>query len=60
MPLISIDSFNHPLPFKGEPHNMVKYTQSIRRLFPTNCLSAFNHFVGLALKALTLQPLKLL
>ena len=29
---------------------MVKYTQSIRRLLPTNCLSVFDHFVGLALK----------
>ena len=31
---------------------MVKHTQIIRRLFPTNCLSVFNHFVGLALKGL--------
>ena len=31
---------------------MVKYTQTTRRLFPTNCLSVFDHFVGLALKGL--------
>ena len=31
---------------------MVKHTQTIRRLFPTNCLSMFDHFVGLALKGL--------
>ena len=31
---------------------MVKYTQTIRRQKPTNCLSAFDHFVGLALKGL--------
>ena len=29
---------------------MVKHTQAIRRLLPTNCLSLFDHFVGLALK----------
>ena len=29
---------------------MVKYTQTIRRQHPTNCLSVFDHFVGLALK----------
>ena len=27
---------------------MVKPTQTIRRLSPTNCLSVFDHFVGLA------------
>ena len=31
---------------------MVKRTQTIRRLFPTNFLSKFEHFVGLALKGL--------
>ena len=31
---------------------MVKYTQTIRRLLPTNCLSVFDHFVGLPLKGL--------
>ena len=29
---------------------MVKHTQTIRQLLPTNSLSAFDHFVGLALK----------
>ena len=29
---------------------MVKHTQTIRRLLPTNCLSVFDHFVRLALK----------
>ena len=32
---------------------MVKYTQTICRLLPTNCLSLFDHFVGLTLKGLT-------
>ena len=27
--------------------------KQIRRLLPTNCLSMFDHFVGLALKGLT-------
>ena len=31
---------------------MVKHTQPIRRLLPTNCLSVFDHFVALALKGL--------
>ena len=34
---------------------MVKHTQTIRRQEPTNCLNVFDHFVGLALKGLTLQ-----
>ena len=29
---------------------MVNHTQTIRRLLPTNCLSKFYLFVGLALK----------
>ena len=31
---------------------MIKHTQKIRRLLPTNCLSVFDHFVGLVLKGL--------
>ena len=31
---------------------MVKHTQTIRRLLPWNCLSVFDHFVGLALEVL--------
>ena len=33
---------------------MVKHTQTILRLLPRNFLSVFDHFVGLALKGLTL------
>ena len=40
-------------PFKGQPHKMVKYTQTICRQQPTSCLSVFGHFVGLVLKGLT-------
>ena len=36
---------------------MVKHTLITRRLLPTNCLSVFDHFVGVALKGLILQPL---
>ena len=32
---------------------MVKYTQTIHRQHPTNCLSVLDHFVGLALKGLS-------
>ena len=31
---------------------MVKHTQTIRCQLPTNCLSVFDHFVGLVLKVL--------
>ena len=31
---------------------MVKHSQTIRRLLPTNCLSVFDHFVGFALKGM--------
>ena len=38
---------------------MVKHTQTIHRLLPTNCLSVFDHFVGLALNGLKyVQPIK--
>ena len=40
------------LTLKRHPHKMVKHTQTIRRLLPTNCLSVFDHFVELALKEL--------
>ena len=43
---------NLSLPFKRKPHKMVKHTQAICRQKPTNCLSVFDHFVGLALKGL--------
>ena len=33
---------------------MVKHTQPVCREFPTNCLSVFDHSLGLALKGLTL------
>ena len=35
-------------------HKMVKHTQAIRWQQPTNCLSVFDHFVGLALKGLNI------
>ena len=34
-------------------HKMVKHTQTIRRQKPTNCLSVFDHFVGLTFKRLS-------
>ena len=36
---------------------MVKQTQAIRRQQPMNCLSVFDHFVGLPVKVLN-APLK--
>ena len=32
---------------------MIKHTQRIRRQQSTDCLSVFDHFMGLALKGLT-------
>ena len=40
-------------PFKRQLHSMVKHPQAIPRHQPTNCLSVFNHFVGLVFKGLT-------
>ena len=37
---------------------MVKQIQTIRRLFPTNCLSVFDHIVGLALKVFNFRKMK--
>ena len=37
------------LPVKRQLYKMVKHTQTIRRLLPTNFLSVFDHFGGLAL-----------
>ena len=34
---------------------MVKHNHTIRQLLLTNCLSVFEHFVGLALKGLNLN-----
>ena len=38
--------------FKHQLHQIVKHTQIIRRVLPTNFLSVCDHFVGLALKGL--------
>ena len=38
------------LTLKRQPHKMVKHIQTIRRLFPTNCLSVFDHFGGRRLR----------
>ena len=43
-------SFFNPL--KSQPHKMVKHTQAIRRQEQMNCLSIFDHFVGLVHKRL--------
>ena len=50
-------SWQTTLPFKRQPHKMVKHTQIIRQLLRTNSLSVFDHFVGLALKGLRLRIL---
>ena len=39
---------------------MVKHTQNICRQQPTNCLSVFDHFVGLALKGLKISLFSLI
>ena len=37
---------------------MVKHTQTIRRQITDDCLSVFDHFVGLALKGLMLETVR--
>ena len=39
-----------------QPHKMVKHTQTIRLLLPTNCLSVFYYFVGLPLQGSNVCP----
>ena len=39
-------------PLNTNPTKMVKHIQGIHRQQPMNCLSVFDHFVGLALKEL--------
>ena len=46
---IQLPMFYH---LKHQPQKMVKYTQTIRWQQATNCLSVFDHFVGLARKRL--------
>ena len=41
-------------PFKHQPQKLVKHTQTVRWLLPTNCLSVFDYFVGLAFQGLNL------
>ena len=45
--------------FKTQTHKILRHTQTICRLLPTNYLSMFDHFVGLALKGLTSYDLVL-
>ena len=47
-----ISNYKWSKPFKCRPHKMVKRTQTIPRLFLTNCVSVLNYFVGLELKEL--------
>ena len=39
-------------PFKCQSQKLVKHTQTIRRQKSTNCLSVFDHFMGLVFKGL--------
>ena len=39
---------------KRRPHKMLKHTQIIRQEQWSNCLSVFDHYLGLALKGFTL------
>ena len=52
---VSFNYLHSTLTFKRQPHKMVKHAQTIRWQQPTNCLSVFDHFLGLALKGLTLN-----
>ena len=41
--------------FKRQSHEMVKHTQTIRRQQRTNCVSVFDHFMGLVLRGLNVN-----
>ena len=41
----------------SQPHKMVKHTQTILRLWPTNCLSVSDHFMRSELKGLIILRL---
>ena len=43
-----------------QSQKMVQHTQTIRWLLPTNCLSVFDHFVGLPLEGFKLIKLSFL
>ena len=47
-------------PLIANPTKLSNTTQAIRRRKPTNCLSVFDHFVGLAFKTLTSLWMKLM
>ena len=47
-------------PLTANSIKIVKHTQAIRRQNPTNRLSVFDHFVRLALKALTWSTIQVL
>ena len=49
---IQMSLMNSTQAFKRQPHKMVRHTQTIRWQKPTNCMSVFDHFVGLTLKKL--------
>ena len=44
MKLDSLQNLEHK---KRQPHKIVKHTETIHLLLPMNCLSVFDHFVGL-------------
>ena len=46
-------------PFSANLTKMVKHTQTVCRQKPTNCLSVFDHLVGLALQGLTIEIFKI-
>ena len=49
--LFSYIAFPHLVnPLSANPTEWSNTLKTIRRLLPTNCLSVFDHFVGLALK----------
>ena len=50
--LANIFFSRYPYLFKRRPLKIVKHTQTIRRQQPTNCLSVFDHFLGLMLEGL--------
>ena len=50
---VKVEVFSHVNPLSANPTKWSNTLKTVRRLLLTNCLSLFDHFVGLTLTGLT-------
>ena len=50
---VRYETGENAITINNQLYKMVKHTQTICRQQPANCLTVFDHFVGLVLKGLT-------